>query len=189
MAERCGDCIYLNLSDKREGSTILGGSYTEYYCRDCGKYKQVTDSCSYFREDMSKQSSGSGCFITTVVVEKCHFNDKTSRMLNVLRTFRSKISKDQEYLLKTYDVIGPKIAECLRLEPTEYAYRIYDEKLMPIAFAILSEDDERAIGLYVMLVKDFAKKYGIDEDINDYEYEKDSIKGHGRARLHKRSVN
>lgn len=192
MAERCGDCIYLNLSDKREGSTILGGSYNEYYCKDCGKYKQVDDKCRNFKEDKKEDKNSykpAGCFITTVVVEKCHFDDKTSRMLSILRSFRERISSDQEYLLKAYDIIGPKIADCLRNETTEYAFRIYGEKLMPIAYSILNNDDENAIKLYVKLVNDFAARYDINENVDEYEYEKDSLKGHGRARLYKKAVN
>lgn len=187
--KNCGNCVYLNTSYQRETRRGM-----EYKCTERGSYYRPDENrggCRYYQQKAPNDSS-SNCFITTIVVNMCGFDDTNSRLLNTLRKFRGNVlqqTSDGEEYLKTYDVIGPVIAKCLETEDNkELAYRLYSEGIMPVSLAIENNEYVKATELYKNLVYRLAERYNIPTNIDGYEYDKsvtNEQKGHGRARIRK----
>lgn len=193
MEHICNECIYYDKHNKKTSSKMM------FYCNNIGTYKEPDDGkkCIHYSGYSNKGSYKSqNCFITTIVVDMCGFSDEQSRLLNTLRWFRGNILQNSEFgqeYLKLYDVIGPQIAENLALEDDkELAFKLYSEGIMPVAQNIEEENYVDATTMYKTLVYRLAEKYNISTNINDYEYDinvKSDEKGHGKARVYKRTVN
>ena len=200
MEQKCGNCAHLNTHDKKEAGSWFSGYHDEYYCQDLKKYVGMDEgkNCNYWRECPHNQNNnGGGCFITTIVVSMCGFDDKKSRALNILRNFRNRVLQNTvegTSALKIYDVVGPQIAARLSEQAgnKQLGYKIYSEDLLPVIGALEKNQYYEAMTLYKAMVERLAYQYGISMDVDGFEYDSSVTPeqmGHGTARLHKQSVN
>ena len=106
--------------------------YADYNRTDCPLYKKYGPYES------------SGCFITTVTCEILGKQDNAP-IMNHLRCFRDNVlQNDSKYydILKEYDVIGPKLADCIRndKDKEEMALGLYQNVLLPVADLISEKE-------------------------------------------------
>lgn len=175
---------------------LFGGDYW------CDKKKCAVDENTYYKfcRDYSysscpiyKQGSGSGCFITTVTCEILGCQDD-SLVMNDLRSFRDNVlQKDSKYydILKEYDVIGPKLADCIRndKDKNEMAKGLYQNVLLPVHQDIQDNNYNAAVEKYYLMTLMLINYYGLKHVYNnikdnDYGYDnfEPSLAGHGRVK-------
>ena len=175
-------------------SSLFGGDYwcdkkkcavnEDIYYKYCRDYNY--DECSIY-----KQGSGSGCFITTVTCEILG-NQDNAPIMNNLRCFRDNVlQNDSKYydILKEYDVIGPKLADCIRndKDKEKMALGLYQNVLVPVANLISEKEYDKAVEKYYVMTLMLVNYYGLKHDYNDikdddYGYQSfdPSVSGHGR---------
>lgn len=105
----------------------------EYYdcCGNCTEYSKDEEYCSYYKEyfkpgdscryQKNRETYGNeGCYVTTVVCNILGYGDNCG-VLNTLRDMRYTMQEDPrcKVLLYEYDLIGPKVAECIRKDYNE----------------------------------------------------------------------
>ena len=176
---RCGTCG--NFEDnKGEKYDKNNPDYVKGYCNWYGCYYYPDDSCEdHYRKRES--SSDGGCYITTMICNKMGLQDDCDA-LNTLRGFRDNVlQKNQKYkeLLFEYDVVGPKISECLQEEKKPFVEEIYHSFIMPIVTMIKNGQNEEAVQKYVTMTKSLKDYYAIDSEVNvpvHYDY---TVGGHG----------
>ena len=175
---KCGSCINFeeNSGDKYDKSNA---DYVKGYCTWYRCYYYPDDSCDshYHKRD----SSNNSCFITTMICNKMGFSDDCDS-LNTLRGFRDNVlQKNSEYqeLLYEYDVVGPKIAQCLEREDDNFIYSLYHTFIVPIVSLVKDNKNREAIRKYSKMTLFLEYYYNIDENIivpNSYDY---TLGGHG----------
>ncbi len=197
---KCATCKNYALGSRAQLKPGVG-----FRCSKYGEAKSMSDYCNshfimagydYNRNVTEKDimdaekmiNSSSNCFITTIVVHILGYMN-IHYVLELLRNFRDNIMQpNPEYhmYLKNYDIIGPKIANCIEndLNREEIAIYVYDNYLINICKFIESNYYDEAIELYVQMTDFLANLYNIENvfDVNAY-YTKDEIKsaGHGRV--------
>lgn len=174
MSITCKDCYY---SDPKEtnGSKI----YCEYY----KTYYYGTESCYHAKD----RNDVGGCYITTIVHEVLDKKDDCD-VLITLRMFRDNVlQKDEKYkkLLIQYDIVGPKIADCIGLDRDKQLCNILFTKVLePISQDIKKKNYNKAVKNYKALTNDLIDYYQIKEndDIYKLENDYDMLKaGHGKV--------
>lgn len=175
---KCGTCINFedNNGDKYDKSNAY---YVKGYCTWYRCYYYPDDSCdSHYK---MRESSNNSCFITTMICNKLGFSDDCDS-LNTLRDFRNNVlQKNSEYqeLLYEYDVVGPKIAQCLEREADNFIYSLYHTFIVPIVSLVKDNKNREAIRKYSKMTLFLEYYYNIDENIivpNSYDY---TLGGHG----------
>lgn len=150
----CGQCVYMNTSDEHPSRS------NEYWCSYRNCYYPVDDSvCSNFRE----REGGSGCYLTTVVVECLGFDDKCEQ-LQTLRKFRDQTMKnDLAYsnILAEYDIVGPIIAKHISHDPQKMvlAKDLLKNYVEPVCEFVRSGNHEAAVELYKTMVVKLKERY------------------------------
>ncbi len=184
---QCGSC--LNFKDKDDEKIQYDSTNADYIKGFCTWYR-----CFYYPDDhceshyRSKNSSGSGCYITTMVCDVLGYNDHCST-LETLRDFRSSVlQRDEQYkdLLYEYDTVGPEISNNLKKEEVSFVLKLYDNFLVPIVSCIRNNKNEEAISKYVTMTKSLEECYGIEykeKAPTTYDYQKG---GHGA--VHKKKT-
>ena len=180
-------------------SSLFGGDYwcdkkncevdedTYYkYCRDYN-----FRSCPIYKKD----TSSSGCYISTIVCNILKRSDD-DKVLNNLRGFRDNVlQKNEEYfeILKCYDTMGPVLAQALfnDKERDIVAKNLYDNILTLISHQIETKDYDKAVCNYKTMTIFLISYYGLGESYleirdNDYGYPSNSFDpttaGHGKRR-------
>lgn len=147
----CGDCIYMDLNDERHG---------EYYCGKKGTYYSAADStCWSFKE----REDGGGCYLTTIMCNILGYADN-GKMLNTLRFFRDNIMiKDSTYnhILLEYDVLGPKIAQCIEVDKNKLkiAMKMKKDYIVPICGLLEKSNYVKAVEMYTEMVIKLKEHY------------------------------
>lgn len=171
---------YWCIKDNKEVQT----SEYEKYCR--GYYY---DECPIYR-----QSQSSGCFITTIVCDILKKQDN-DELLENLREFRNNILQPNENyhdILKEYDVIGPKLADCIinDHDKEKMASCLYENALLPINKKINNKEYDSAIEMYYLMTLSLVNYYGLKHEYGeikerDYDYEdfNPSKSGHGLRKI------
>ena len=181
---RCGSCE--NFEDNNGRSyDKRNPNYIKGFCTWYRSYYYPDDFCdNHYR---SRGGSSGGCYITTIICDKLGFSDDCET-LEVLRDFRGNVlQKDEKYapLLYEYDVVGPKIAEEMEKEDTDFVEALYQGFIVPIVEDIKSKNYSEAIHNYVTMTKCLEESYGIDfsmEIPKTYDYQKG---GHGSKKVKK----
>lgn len=203
MAKQCGECRYLDTSNKKDG---------QCFCKEKNEYRfansYAADECSrFFRlgwgytsdgkkaieeaDKYQKESHGNTCFITTIVVNILGLDDKCEA-LTVLRKFRKNVLQvDLKYrdILFQYDLIGPKIADALRHDNNAFdvACDVYFGYILKSVDALHLGDIETAISIYTEMVNTLSERYGISLSCPLTDKEKSFYNqregGHGRLKL------
>lgn len=189
-------CSYYKFS-----SSLFGGDYwcTKNDCRiDEDTYKKYCRDYNYSSCPIYRKIDSSGCFITTVVCDILKKSDNDKVMQN-LRHFRDDVlSKDanNDDILKTYDNIGPIIADKLLndRESSKMAEGLYNNALVLISNQIEKKDYTKAINNYKVMTLMLINYYGLkniynessDKDYNYHDKEFDrTVAGHGKRRVRK----
>ena len=179
--DRCGSCGYYTF----EGDGNKG------YCSYYRAYYYPGDGCSHYVKGGMADSSGSSCYITTIVCDLMGFSDDCGE-LNILRGFRDNImQKNNNYaqLLYQYDTVGPKIAGCLEAqfknnseEPDEMIVGLFNFYIQPTVWLIENKQYDAAVNRYTELTTSLMEYYGIRElpEIDpNYDYTQG---GHGKIK-------
>ena len=198
MSKFCGECTYLDLS--------TGDIYGKFYCEKKWERHKATDVecgsfCTAYNRDYStmqnayrysEDHSSSGCYLTTMLSNIFGLPDNNV-YLETMRNFRKNIlQKDEQYksLLVEYDIIGPKIAECLSNDPLrkQIAEKYFNAYIIAIVDCINNNNIKSAIFTYknmTNLLKHFYKLGGTE--ITTLEIDSCDIKeaGHGKYKVKK----
>ncbi len=177
MQSECGKCTNFDENDHP-----LFSNYKGY----CEVYKTYYDphekgDCRNFNPKF--HGSSSDCYITTIVHKILGKEDNTEVLEN-LRAFRNDVLQKNEkysYILREYDVIGPRIAKCLEEDNDKKLCKyLYDKYLVKVSEDIKSKNYLRAITKYEMLTSSLALYYNANQNdkIDDYDYTKG---GHGKV--------
>ena len=172
MPKTCGECTYLDLSNgdiygkfycekkwERHLSTdIECGSFCRAYSRD---YNTIRNANEY-----SINHSKSRCYLTTMLCNILKLPDNNI-YLETMRNFRKNIlQKDEKYksLLVEYDIIGPKIAECLNNDPTKnsIAKQYFNNYIIPITNLINEKKYDLAVSIYTTMTNVLKVIYNLD---------------------------
>lgn len=192
MSRTCGECTYLDLS--------TGDIYGKFYCEKKWDRHLSTDPvcssfCEAYRRDYStiqnahnysEDKSSSGCYLTTMLCNILGLPDNNI-YLETMRNFRKNIlQKDNKYkyLLVEYDIVGPKIAEYLMLDPLkEKMSKVYFHKyIIPITKLLNENKYDMAINLYMNMTNSLSYLYNLNSitistlDINNADIKES---GHG----------
>lgn len=184
MSKQCRDCEYFNWDKKIR--------YT-YECK-AGEAPQYPESnyaqnCKKFKEKPYK-AVGIDCYITTALVHILKMDDDCND-LQVLRTFRHNYMQRRPEcadLLKTYDTIGPIIANVLINLPKEERFKeachIYKVYIKGAVSYIAKQKFEDAIKLYSMMTEMLMKKYLIEYAVGEELLSKINPQTAGHGKLH-----
>lgn len=178
-----------------------GGFFSgDYWCnkKDCrvdeDTYRRYCRDYNYDNCPIYKHTESSGCFITTVTCQILGMADDCT-LMNNFRAFRKDILRnDEKYynILKEYDVIGPKIADCLinDKDKEELAWSFYHSTILPVHEFINQKNYAAAVTLYGISTKTLVEYYGLTKEYQeiksrDYDYEgfEPTLAGHGRKRI------
>lgn len=176
---QCGNCIEYKFA----------GSNKKGFCEWYRCYYYPDDSCNHQKNRKEDQT---GCFITTIICDILGYDDNCD-VLNNLRNFRNNImQKDITYrpLLLEYDIIGPKIANNIKIEyetnkDKSLWQKIYDIYLVPTSNLIKEAHNNKAVCKYREMVNILKEYYSLKlemEDIrkiNNYDM---STGGHGKVK-------
>lgn len=201
MAHYCAECTYLDLSSERDGKfwcekRLERHAANELECdRFCEAYSRsssVSKSAYDFSEE--KTSSGSGCYLTTIICNILGLPDNNI-YLKTLRDLRDNVlQKDQKYkkLLVEYDIIGPKIANYISKDPSKkiIANNYFYNYIIPIIYFINEGNIEKAIQLYTTMTNKLKNLYNLDNiNLTTIEIDEANIleSGHGKY-VKKRAV-
>jgi len=202
MANYCGECTYLDLSngdiygkfycekkwERHLATDIECGSFCKAYSRD---YSTIQNAYRY-----SNDHNSSGCYLTTMLCNILGMNDNNI-YLQSMREFRKNIlQKDEKnkFLLVEYDIIGPKIAEYLNNDPSKemIAKNYFTSYIKPITALINEQKYELAINIYIFMTNSLKNLYNLNYiSISDIEIENADIKqsGHGTYKTKKITSN
>lgn len=166
---------------------FIGGDYycniknsdvnSDIYSRYCSGYSYA--ECSYYQ---SKHSSSGACFITTMACQVLGLDDHDPIMDN-LRQFRKDILRENKKyynVLKEYDVIGPKIVDCVMNENendrNQMAFYFYQSTVLPVNELIKKKEYDAAVILYTLTTRALIDYYGLTKEYydlkaRDYDYE------------------
>lgn len=141
--------------------------------REKNKEEEYDEENDYQGSYSSSTVSSSWCFITTAA--SCALNKgKDCDELNFLRKFRDehiKVSKEGEELVKEYYNIAPKLIEKIDAEADAnniYA-NLWNLYIVPSVKEIEQGNWQKAQDIYVMMVVDLSKKYGVKINTEGYE--------------------
>ena len=193
MSKTCSECTYLDecneddkmyWCDQKFERVSPNAAACEGFCE---AYRRSYETAKSLRENAKdSSSSGSGCFITTVVCEILGYADG-SKELQSLRTFRdSVLQKDAKYkkILAIYDVIGPAIVSKIRSEKCkkQICKNLFELSIKKVCELVEESKYSEAIDLYMDMTYLLMRAYGIQDDIdNNYIDNMDVEKsGHGR---------
>lgn len=165
--------------------------YIEDYC----KHDYMVSKCPFYQK--YGQPSG-GCFITTVICDILKKDDHDT-VIDGLRKFRDEvlqIDKNQDEVLKEYDVIGPIIVEKILEDKNKekIAETVYNHVLEPISKMITEGKKEEAIEAYNLMTLMFINYYGMKHEYNgivddNYGYNQGEFdqkrSGHGKKNTKK----
>lgn len=169
----------LRCYDKVNGSEIPAVSNakkrvkSKIQTREKNKREEYDEDEDYSEYSSSSIESSSWCFITTAA--SCALNkERDCDELNFLRRFRDehiKSSGEGQALVKEYYNIAPKLIEKIDLE--EDAKSIYadlwTEYIVPSVTKIKAGDWQSAQDIYIAMVVDLSKKYGVEINTDGYE--------------------
>lgn len=168
--------MHLDKYNYRDHS-YFGEKWKTYHCKECGGYHKVDESagrCRYYKESFDSGKSQSDCFITTVVVNTLGYDDNCI-VLRTLRKFRNEILQPDETkrnILLEYDAIGPLISESLKNDGDNkvLCHSLMYSYLIPITKMVREQNNLEAIASYTAMVNQLKAYYGINIDIQNYEY-------------------
>ncbi len=192
MAKYCSECTYLDLS--------TGDIYGKFFCDKrlerhtaldlecynfCTAYSRSSSEIKSAEEYSKNHSSGSSCFITTMICNILKVNDD-NYYLNSLRKFRNNVlQKDEKYksILVEYDIIGPIISKYLSKDPKRYriSANAFYKYIKPITLSIEQNNYDVAINSYMDMTNKLKNFYNIDVNIDMETINKADItlSGHG----------
>ena len=189
----CAECCHLDPTNlDRDGYLCEKGykrvSPNAQSCNDFTKaYNRSDSEIKSLRETPS--SGGSGCFITTIVVDTLGYKDNVS-YLQTLRYFRDEVlQKADQYreILATYDVVGPEISKSIQEDKNrkQISLNLFNLGVSKVCKLIEEKKEKEAVELYMDMTKLLISGYGIndkvsEEYLNNMDVEKS---GHGRKVL------
>lgn len=192
MSKYCGECTYLDLS--------TGDIYGKFYCEKKWERHLATDiECGSFCRAYSRDSgtienayrysndhTSSGCYLTTILCNILGMDDN-NLYLETMRNFRKNILQNNQkykYILVQYDIIVPKIAQCLNNDPLKekIAQNYFNKYIVPITKLINENQHEMAINIYMYMTNQLNSLYNLNnisistEEINNADIKES---GHG----------
>lgn len=193
----CSECTYLKIDgghDEKDGKfwceskgewVYANQAECWNYCTAYSRSSSVADSYSNYSKN--KQSSSSGCYITTITCNILGMKDD-SYSLKKLRKFREEVlQKKEEYkkLLVEYDIVGPIIASKLSKEKDDslvIATNLYNFGICKVIDAINDKNELEAVRLYTVMTQLLIDGYNIDRKPTEEEVKQAVItkSGHGR---------
>lgn len=130
------------------------------------KEKSYTPTKSYSSRSYTSSSSSSYCFITTAACFALSA-EKDCDELNELRWFRDAhilaYGQEGRDLVEEYYRIGPKVVENIDADWNPYAIyeELWKEYILPSCVLIKKQMWEKALGVYIDMVKHMCEKYAI----------------------------
>jgi len=191
----CSECTYLDLNKEYSSSdgrfwceNTLDWHYAnEAACRrECYAYGRSSSAAKSYKEHSERcQSSGGGCYLTTITCEILGLPDDNV-YLRTLRKFRKeKLQKDDKYkeILVQYDIVGPIIAERLRCEERNgvIAKNLLNLGISKTVFQIFNGQDLEAIKTYTTMTELLIQACEIDVELTKEQIDAADItkSGHG----------
>lgn len=178
---KCGSCGNFFDMKTNELYDKSNANYVKGYCSWYKVCYYPDESCSQHYRPRESSSTDS-CYITTMICTVLGMDDCCDE-LETLRNFRNSVlQKDSKYqeLLYEYDLIGPKIAACLKCEEKDVVRKIFEKFIQPIVQLIKSYRNDEAIQKYSFMTKSLKDCYGIQAKIEvsqNYDY---TMGGHGK---------
>lgn len=178
----CRECRNMDLND------VYRYDDQQRYCSARRQYYNMNDrACStYFVYDEGRTSGSGGCYLTTIINEILRMPDD-GITLKTLRKFRDEymLNHPETYpILIEYEIIGPRIANALLLDPEKetIAKGLYEKQIIPIIEDINNKENEKAMQKYQNMTSSLKEFYQVDDTITKKIDVK--IKTLGKARAH-----
>ena len=176
----CNQCSLVDKNDSR---------YGEYYCVEERKYIKLNSSAC--NNIVCRQTSGGGCYITTICCEILGFDDNCD-ILSTLRKFRDKImivNESMHPLLQEYDQIGPILVEKINQDSYKFlkARELYYDFLVPCTDLIKKKNYYEAIAKYRAMVHTLKIMYGLIDFSIDYDIKR-PLEELGKGRIKQKEV-
>lgn len=186
MSKICAECTYLNVG---QGKGDLYGKFpcdlkyerhlaTDPECsRFCTAYDRdyytIQNAISYSND----HSGGSNCYLTTMLCNILKMPDNNI-YLETMRNFRNNVlQKDEKYkpILVQYDIIGPRIASYLNMDPLKekIAQNYFNNYIINIVNFINEKHYDAAISFYISMTNALSYLYSLnsitisEEEINN----------------------
>lgn len=187
----CSECTYLVPSKTNSDGLYYCEKKYEYVSacavacdRFCKAYSRSYEEAKSLREN--RNSSSSNCFITTIVCNTLGREDD-DKCLKTLRYFRDNVLQTADkykYILATYDVIGPIIADRIKNDPSreQIAFTTFTFGIKKVCELVEAKKDEEAISLYMYMTNLLIQRYDIKETYDAEYLENMDVKksGHGK---------
>jgi len=191
MSNFCGQCTYLDLS--------TGDIYGKFYCdKKWERHKSTDIECgsfckAYSRDESTIQnayrytkSKESGCYLTTILCYILSMPDNNI-YLDTMRNFRKNVLQKYnkyKYLLVQYDIIGPKIAKYISMDPLKekIAKKYFNLYIIPITKLLNEQQYQMAINIYIYMTNSLIFLYNLNYiSISQVEIDNADIEksGHG----------
>ena len=188
----CSECCQLDISKMDRNGMYYCEKKREYVsacARECNyytkAYRRSDEEAKNLRE--AANNSGSGCFITTIVVNTLGYADNVS-YLQTLRYFRDNVlQKNEKFksILATYDVVGPLISKNIENDKNKHqiCLNLFNLCIKDVCRLIKLNKEDEAINLYTtmteLLIKGFNINKSYDEQyLNNMDISKS---GHGKV--------
>lgn len=152
---QCGSCINF---DEPKPSPLKKGYCSWYRC-----YYYPDDTCVGDGDHYRYRG-----YITTMICDRLGL-EKTKEVYKTITDFQKNVmenNKQYEEDLNKYNIIGPKIANCLANEDINIINKIYITFLIPVAKMIKEDHPEQAIFKYKEMVKILKTHYCFDDKTN-----------------------
>lgn len=188
--KECQYCINWDKNNQKSSTKL------KCWCREGRGYKEPDEGRNCRDASAAPGYEFKGYYITTVVLDICDYkeNCEISELIKQLRNEYMEQYPEYNEILNEYDIVGPKIAECLRNENDNVAIglNLIQKFIMPTAIYVKSGFYDEAIRIYQTMVDYLKIKYGIMYDSQGLtcEYSKESTeKNDSMVRTHKKAVN
>lgn len=153
--------------------SFKGGIFGDYWCNKTDKrvdsetYRRYCRDYNYSDCSVYKQSSSSGCYLTTMVCNVLKKEDNDF-VLDIMRKFRDNyLQKNPKYydLLKAYDNIGPMIANNIYNDKDKknLSQKLYDNVLLDISVDIINKNYLDAVKKYQKMTTFLTAYYNLSD--------------------------
>ena len=144
MANRCGDCDFLNYKDTKWGGDKVWCNYKGYYVKPG---EVACDNYTYKGHRFGRYLITATCKILNIDNEKCK---KLYDAFDIVRDEKTPETENMYDMIKGYDIVGPQIATKLFNDSfkEEIAYSMLNDYILPCLTLVQNGSYLEAVNLY-----------------------------------------
>lgn len=161
MANRCGDCDFLNYRDTKWNGERVWCNYKCYY----------VDPGSVACNNYTYNGHRYGRYLITATCKILNINEELKRKLfnafDIVREEKTKETENMYDMIRIYDIVGPQIKDKLLNDNFKevIAYSMLNDYILPCLDMIGNEQYKEAVDLYASMTDILYNFYfGVNEN-------------------------